>query len=92
MQNIAIVGLGVMGKNHYRTLKNIEGVRIVGLCDITKHDHYEEPFFTELLEMLDLCTPHAVIIAAPTFLHKEIALECAKRKINIFLEKIRRII
>ncbi len=87
MQNIAIVGLGIMGKNHYRTLKNINGVRIIGLCDIAKNDEYEEPFFTELDEMLDQTKPDAVIIAAPTFLHRDIAIECANRNIDIFLEK-----
>lgn len=87
MQNIAIVGLGVMGKNHYRILKGMQDVTIVGLCDIANNNDYEEPFFTEVETMLDKTNPEAVIIAAPTFLHKNIALECAKRKINIFLEK-----
>ena len=87
MQNIAIVGLGIMGKNHYRILKNMHGVKIVGLCDIAKNDDYEEPFFTELDEMLDKTKPDAVIIAAPTFLHRDIAIACADRKIDIFLEK-----
>ena len=87
MKNIAIVGLGIMGKNHYRILKNINGVKIVGLCDVVQNDDYEEPFFTELDRMLDETKPDAVIIAAPTFLHKEIAIECANRKIDIFLEK-----
>ncbi len=87
MQNIAIVGLGIMGKNHYRILKNMNGVKIVGLCDIAKNDDFEEPFFTELDKMLDETKPDAVIIAAPTFLHKDIAIECVNRKIDIFLEK-----
>ncbi|MDF1876153.1 Gfo/Idh/MocA family oxidoreductase [Sulfurimonas sp. SAG-AH-194-I05] len=87
MKNIAIVGLGVMGKNHYRTLKNISDIKIVGLCDLYAENTFEEPFFKDLKTMLDSTNPDAVIIAAPTFLHKEIALECAKRKIDIFLEK-----
>jgi len=87
MKNIAIVGLGIMGKNHYRILKNMSGVNIVGLCDIAKNDDFEEPFFTELDKMLDEINPDAVIIAAPTFLHRNIAIECANRNIDIFLEK-----
>lgn len=87
MQNIAIVGLGAMGKNHYNTLKNIKSVKIVGLCDVVKNNSFKEPFFTSLSEMLDTIKPDAVVIVTPTFLHKETAIECAKRDIHMFIEK-----
>ncbi|MDA3908882.1 MAG: Gfo/Idh/MocA family oxidoreductase [Sulfurimonas sp.] len=87
MHNIAIVGLGVMGKNHYKTLKNIQGAKIVGLCDVHHSDDYEEPFFIDFEKMLIETKPDAVIIVTPTFLHKETALMCAKHNINMFIEK-----
>lgn len=76
-----------MGKNHYNTLKNISDVTIVGLCDVVKNGDFKEPFFTDLKEMLNECHPDAVIIVTPTFLHKDVAIECANRKIDIFIEK-----
>ena len=88
MMKIGIIGLGSMGKNHYRILKTLdESATIVGLCDAVELTGYSEPCYTDVNTMLDNTKPDAVIIATPTFLHKEIALECIDRGIHIFIEK-----
>lgn len=87
MVKIAIVGLGVMGKNHYNALKKIDDAEIVALCDVVKNEDFDEPFFDNVEDMLREAKPDGVIVAAPTFLHKDIALKCADAKVAVFLEK-----
>lgn len=65
----------------------MNGVEICALCDVVQNDPYKEPFYHDVNEMLDFAKPDAVIIAVPTFLHKEVALKCAAKGVHIFIEK-----
>ncbi len=88
MMKVALVGLGAMGKNHYRILRELQDrTTIVGLCDAVTLEGYSEPCFTDLETMLDNTKPDAVVIATPTSLHREVALQCIDRGIDIFIEK-----
>jgi predicted dehydrogenase len=87
MVNIAIIGLGSMGRNHYRILKGMDDVSIVALCDVVKHDGFEEPFYTNVDKMFEEVKPDAVMIIVPTSLHKDIALKCVEYGVDMFIEK-----
>ncbi len=87
MKKIAIIGLGSMGKNHYRVLKTLSGVKVTALCDIVQTKDYEEPFYNDVDEMLNSEELDAAIIAVPTFLHKEVAIKCLDKGLDIFIEK-----
>lgn len=87
MLNIAIIGLGAMGKNHYRLLKEIGGINIVALCDVNTSETFEENFYNNIDDLLDNEEFDAAIIAVPTFLHCEVALKLIKNNVNLLIEK-----
>jgi predicted dehydrogenase len=87
MLRIALIGLGSMGKNHYRVYKQLQNVELCALCDVVKNDSFEEPFYTDVDTMLEAERPDAAVIVVPTFLHKEVALKCIEKGVHIFIEK-----
>jgi predicted dehydrogenase len=89
---IGVVGVGVMGSNHARVLSEMSGVRLVGVVD---PDRKQREFVARTvgcaafddLDALLRSGVDAVIIAVPTHLHHEIALECIRRGIHLLVEK-----
>ena len=89
---IGVIGVGVMGSNHARVLAGLSGVQLVGVVDPDRAQRdlvtgaLGCPAVTELDGLLkyDL---DAVTIAAPTHLHREIALRCIERGIHALVEK-----
>ncbi len=87
MLRLAIIGLGSMGKNHYRVVKKIPGIQIVALCESAPTHAYEEPLFHNVDQLLAAVTPDAAIICVPTFLHSEVSRKFLARKIPVLIEK-----
>jgi predicted dehydrogenase len=87
MLNVAIIGLGVMGKNHYRVLQKIKEAKIVALCDPFAKDEFSHLLYESVDAMLEAEEIDFAIIATPTFLHKEIALKCLEKNIHLLIEK-----
>ncbi|MES2168402.1 MAG: Gfo/Idh/MocA family oxidoreductase [Pseudomonadota bacterium] len=89
---VGVVGAGVMGTNHARVLAGLPGVELVGIVDPLPAHRTRAleivgcPTFATLEEML-AAGPDAVTIAAPTHLHRDVALACIARKIHVLVEK-----
>jgi predicted dehydrogenase len=89
---IGVIGVGVMGWNHARVLSELQGVELVGVVDpdSKQRDRVADTLgcavFADLEGLIGQGVD-AVTIAAPTHLHREIALECAKRGIHMMVEK-----
>ena len=87
MLKFALIGLGVMGKNHYRALQNVAGVQIAALCDPFCKENFAHKIYADLDEMLESENLDAAVIATPTSLHKEAALKCMQKGLNLLIEK-----
>ncbi len=89
---IGVVGVGVMGSNHARVLSDMAGVELVGVADPdpNRRDLVSGGLgcaaVADVEALLDLGIS-AAIIAAPTHLHREIALTCIGRGVNVLVEK-----
>jgi predicted dehydrogenase len=89
---IGVVGVGVMGSNHARVLAGLSGVQVVGVVDpdpaqrALVNGALGCPAVKELDGLLKY-ELDAVTIAAPTHLHREIALRCIARGIHVLVEK-----
>jgi len=89
---VGVVGVGVMGSNHARVFAGLPGCELVGVAD---PDRRQADFVARTLgcaavedaaDLLDLKVD-AVTIAAPTHLHRDIALACIARGVQVMVEK-----
>ena len=98
--NIALIGYGEEGKVLLEPLLNIEGVRVVALCDIWDFHRNEGARYLEkvgnpvnayenyedlLAKEKDL---QAVVIATPDFWHAPMTNTCLKAGLHVYCEKM----
>jgi predicted dehydrogenase len=89
---VGVVGVGVMGSNHARVFADLPGVKLVGVAD---PDGKQRDFVSRALgcpafsgvEPLLAEGIDAVTIAAPTHLHRELALCCIQCGVHVLVEK-----
>src|SRR5258708_26587868 len=89
---LGVVGGGVMGYNHARVLAEMPGVTLVGVAD---PDDKQADFVRRTLgcatvpDVADLLAlgVDAVSVAAPTHLHRSIALTAVGKGVHVLVEK-----
>jgi UDP-N-acetylglucosamine 3-dehydrogenase len=92
LMRVGVVGVGVMGSNHARVLAEFPGVELAGVADPDrKRAHFVANTLgcvaTASVEELLERGVDAVTIAAPTHLHRDIALTCIARGVHVLVEK-----
>src|SRR5438477_8447233 len=90
---VAVIGAGAMGRNHLRVLNDLEGAELVGLADADEATAqraarpYGVPAYTDYAELLDKEKPDAVVVAVPTIMHRDVALDIIPRGMHLLVEK-----
>lgn len=83
----ALIGIGAMGKNHYRALKNNEKIEEICIVDHYQSNLLKEKWYASVDNMLKNESPDFAIVATPTFTHKEITIKLLKNNVNVLVEK-----
>ena len=89
---VGVIGVGVMGSNHARVFASMPGVRLVGIADTDRkqRDFVAQALGCDGVDDVEALLDHgvdAVTIAAPTHLHRDIALVCVARGVHVLVEK-----
>lgn len=93
MTRVALVGLGAMGRNHLRVLRELAGVELAAVCDqdanlvesVTRESSvhgyrsWEEMFGHERLD--------AAVVAVPTRFHCAVGMAALEHGLHVLIEK-----
>lgn len=90
---VAVIGVGVMGKNHARVYSELNECELVAVVDLDERKSKETAakfnckHYTDHREMLEKEQIAAVSIAVPTKNSKNVALDAMDKGIHVLLEK-----
>ncbi|MFH1642777.1 MAG: Gfo/Idh/MocA family oxidoreductase [Nanoarchaeota archaeon] len=93
MINAAVIGVGLMGRNHARVIHSLKDVNLVAVSDIDKNvaeavaSEFSCKFYFDYKEMLEKEKIDIISIVVPTKMHKEVAIAAIKKNIHVLLEK-----
>ena len=89
---IALIGAGVMGRQHYQHLRTLGQAQLCAVADPNESaaEFAAEcgvAYYADYRQMLALARPEAVIVANPNALHVSTALDCLAAGVPVLLEK-----
>lgn len=93
MIRVAVVGVGVMGKNHVRIYQEIPGVELVAVVDENQTvaeqvgRTFRVPAYSNYLKMIKHKHPDAITAAVPTSAHYSVVKELLAAGCHVLVEK-----
>ena len=93
--NVAIIGFGIMGSRNAKTLLQVPGVQLIGVCDLYQGrldraiELYGQQLFTTRIyeELLDRNDIDAVVICTSDQWHDRISIAAMQRGFAVYCEK-----
>lgn len=91
--NVAVIGVGSMGKNHVRVYSSMDNVNLVAVSDTNEEnlryisDKYHIKGYVDYNEMINKEKIDLISIVVPTIIHYQVAIDVINKKINVLLEK-----
>lgn len=88
---VGIVGAGWIAEQHAATLRKLNDVEVVGVCDIdqarAKALAGTAPAYTSWQEMVAAAKPQALLVCTPPLAHREVAVPALEQAMHVYLEK-----
>ncbi len=89
MLRAGVIGLGMMGRNHVRVLRDLDGVELVGLAD-PSGDRFGVGGGIPVFESPEALIDHGIdlaVLSAPTDDHESVGLMLAEAGVHTLVEK-----
>ena len=89
---IAVVGIGLMGSQHLKAIKNSKKAVLHSIVDINERSRlhakkFKVPFYKNSSALIKSNKPDAVIVATPNQFHEKHTISFLNAKIPVLLEK-----
>src|SRR5512145_2435888 len=93
MTRVAVVGVGMMGRNHVRVYSEMSNVELVAIVDENPiladalSSVYHVPIYKDYRKMVEETKPDAVSVAVPTEFHYGVVKGLLEMDCNVLVEK-----
>lgn len=93
MVKIAVIGLGMMGRNHVRVYNELPDAELVAVADVNESvaeavgAQYKVRWYTDYRTMLERERCDAVSVAVPTALHEQVTIDALEAGAPVLVEK-----
>jgi len=91
---VAILGCGHIAEQHVRTLKTIDAIELVGVCDLDRNHakslaerHRIPGIYADTGDLLTGCHPDVVHILTPPQTHRPLVIQALEGGCNVLVEK-----